>query len=1231
MNNPFHVTAQPDNGGFEEFFAAYIRAALWSTTDERHEEFPELSDNLDGNFQGVASEFEGDLYWQLQADAKVFFDRYHQYFDGRYGRAGHDFWLTRNGHGVGFEDGDWPEEVATVLEDAAKKWDEIYLDATGGPDNGMIESMSVIEPPPPAPVAPSPPPERPLSDPIAEGEEIVIAMNNPFHLTAQNRPQVGDVIFIGLEVNGRLPGTPAKVVEIERRTYATDLVVEFDDGSTGELEQGYAATEPPKFPRWSKVYQYDGTRGVIQHPSHFVPGGVNTGWTYVVDHDSGPRNGDRDYWLESDISSHPAPRESRNDLLSDMSFEGEEPVIASKNPFHVTAQPAQQKQMGKFKTGDLAYFVMDYGQAKAGTEVTINRPSMRSFIPTYLVTEMNGRSYQDVPEFDLADKKPRFKVGEDVVEAAYPQIQLGHIRKNKGWDIKNNQWIYEVRLPTGFRDYVENLIAHAGNITMTPTKPGQQAKFKVGDIIEQTIAMSPHETTGDVAKIIEILPLGPNKEQVYRGQITYGPNKGEVNFYHEKSHGLRPFNGQQQEQQAPPDTARKDQVSDRIYDITLSGQPESTPGELDQLFAEWKQMTGRDKPRFLDGRKVAQHTTLAQGQPLSGFLPGDPVRVSDQQDDWYDLVGVVSGKDHEGRIRVNISGLDAPNEADNPFTYYADQLELIDEQAKPRLTKDQISDQIWDLTRQRDYDHDQLQPLLDQWKQLTGTPMPRFLGGKKIAQQGFKANDVVYLTINHAPNHRGEEFLIVAPFGQYQYEVQPTSGGSRRFFDYTKLTKQKPAFVKGDRATFGTEPVVVEQVDVYTKSLGWGYRIKFMGGSHAGRLASVDEKDLVSAMSQVQNQARFKNGDKAYIARPIQHRHKDGDGDEVTIVSDPRQRRGGDWEYLVQRPGKNTSQLWPDAWLTSQKPKYSAGDKYTDHAGDTGTIGSVDYWDSHSAEWVYEVDLDDGGTDSLAESEFASVKLNSKRTKNQPKQKEYPQRFQIGDRVKNQSGEKGSVIDIKRSTYGEPKYVVQFVDSDGKGYIVERWDVELEPLGKSDPSGKTQQEQLDQRQNVDPDESKRQDFHPSQQDLMSHIKDTGTPYFPPTPQGYRDFEEYLVKQHMQQMEDMKRNWGMLIKKFGKKGKLMVRKQKDALYVAAMSRHMQAKDIDDNTVEPKLGEYHKNVLHRVIRENREYWAHGNWDDVSSKVVKWMRSMGLTIEQDTFDGLFAVAKEELLKKP
>jgi hypothetical protein len=41
--------------------------------------------------------------------------------------AGHDFWLTRNGHGAGFWDGDLSEDVGNALTEAAKKFGECHL------------------------------------------------------------------------------------------------------------------------------------------------------------------------------------------------------------------------------------------------------------------------------------------------------------------------------------------------------------------------------------------------------------------------------------------------------------------------------------------------------------------------------------------------------------------------------------------------------------------------------------------------------------------------------------------------------------------------------------------------------------------------------------------------------------------------------------------------------------------------------------------------------------------------------------------------------------------------------------------------------------------------------------------------------------------------------------------------------------------------------------------------
>ena len=52
--------------------------------------------------------------------------------------AGHDFLLTRNGHGCGYTDGDWTEPAGTKLTDLAKSFGmmEVYLG-----DDGKVYAM----------------------------------------------------------------------------------------------------------------------------------------------------------------------------------------------------------------------------------------------------------------------------------------------------------------------------------------------------------------------------------------------------------------------------------------------------------------------------------------------------------------------------------------------------------------------------------------------------------------------------------------------------------------------------------------------------------------------------------------------------------------------------------------------------------------------------------------------------------------------------------------------------------------------------------------------------------------------------------------------------------------------------------------------------------------------------------------------------------------------------------
>jgi hypothetical protein len=41
--------------------------------------------------------------------------------------AGMDFWLTRNGHGAGFWDGDWPEKQGEALTALAEEFGELNV------------------------------------------------------------------------------------------------------------------------------------------------------------------------------------------------------------------------------------------------------------------------------------------------------------------------------------------------------------------------------------------------------------------------------------------------------------------------------------------------------------------------------------------------------------------------------------------------------------------------------------------------------------------------------------------------------------------------------------------------------------------------------------------------------------------------------------------------------------------------------------------------------------------------------------------------------------------------------------------------------------------------------------------------------------------------------------------------------------------------------------------------
>ncbi len=90
----------------DDFTRQYLVTALWSSTDESREDG---GDPMDANY-GI-EDIEPDAIAAAVLDCDRFRELAGDLLDESDDptQAAHDFWLTRNGHGAGFWDGDWPE------------------------------------------------------------------------------------------------------------------------------------------------------------------------------------------------------------------------------------------------------------------------------------------------------------------------------------------------------------------------------------------------------------------------------------------------------------------------------------------------------------------------------------------------------------------------------------------------------------------------------------------------------------------------------------------------------------------------------------------------------------------------------------------------------------------------------------------------------------------------------------------------------------------------------------------------------------------------------------------------------------------------------------------------------------------------------------------------------------------------------------------------------------------
>lgn len=126
---------------FDDFVRGYVTAALWSSNDESDESGGEP---MDSNYS--VEDIAPSSMKAMKRDCAKFFKKYkkslsyyakHKEYDPGQGSpwdyAGHDFWLSANGHGAGFFDRfEINKQVRDGLQEAARKFhSDLYVGDDG--------------------------------------------------------------------------------------------------------------------------------------------------------------------------------------------------------------------------------------------------------------------------------------------------------------------------------------------------------------------------------------------------------------------------------------------------------------------------------------------------------------------------------------------------------------------------------------------------------------------------------------------------------------------------------------------------------------------------------------------------------------------------------------------------------------------------------------------------------------------------------------------------------------------------------------------------------------------------------------------------------------------------------------------------------------------------------------------------------------------------------------------
>lgn len=119
--------------GLHAMLAAYIRAAIWSSVDDTGEPIDDIrtADDVAQETKDAAARDCAAFYLANRQACDTAMQRYPYHPDAPtpWHSLGHDFWLTRNQHGVGFWDRSELEAdgIGQALTDAAHAFGEVCL------------------------------------------------------------------------------------------------------------------------------------------------------------------------------------------------------------------------------------------------------------------------------------------------------------------------------------------------------------------------------------------------------------------------------------------------------------------------------------------------------------------------------------------------------------------------------------------------------------------------------------------------------------------------------------------------------------------------------------------------------------------------------------------------------------------------------------------------------------------------------------------------------------------------------------------------------------------------------------------------------------------------------------------------------------------------------------------------------------------------------------------------